>query len=98
MPSRTKKAVKPATNGTLPATTRRAVPGWPSLSASTADTVERYAGTSGRTQGARNETIPARNATGIDVQLIRSPQISELQQNRDRDNLRCGRSHGGCSR
>ena len=71
-PRSTKNAVKPTTNGTLPVSTRRAVPGWPSRSASTAETAERYAGTSGSTQGARNETMPATNATGIDVQLTRS--------------------------
>ena len=41
MPSSTKKAVKPRTKGTLATTTRRAFPGWPSLSASTAETAER---------------------------------------------------------
>ena len=85
-PSSTKNAVKPTTNGTLPVTTRRAVPGCPSRSASTAETADRYAGTSGSTHGARNETIPARNATGIDVQLMFCPQISYLRkQIRDRD-------------
>ena len=37
----TNTAVNPSTNGTLAATTRRAVPGWPSRSASTADTADR---------------------------------------------------------
>ena len=40
-PSATNTAVKPSTNGTLAATTRRAVPGWPRRSASTADTADR---------------------------------------------------------
>ena len=40
-PSATKTAVKPSTNGMLATTTRRAVPGWPSRSASTAETAER---------------------------------------------------------
>jgi hypothetical protein len=40
-PSSTKNAVKPRTNGMLEATTRRDVPGCPSLSASTAETAER---------------------------------------------------------
>ncbi len=52
-------------------TTRRAFPRWPSWSASTAETADRYAGTSGSTHGARNETNPARNATGIAVRLTR---------------------------
>ena len=43
-PRSTKNAVKPATNGMLAATTRRAVPGSPSRSASTAEIAERYAG------------------------------------------------------
>ena len=71
-PRSTKNVVNPTTNGTLPVRTRRAVPGWPSRSASTAETADRYAGTSGSTQGARNETMPATNATGIDVQLTGS--------------------------
>jgi hypothetical protein len=78
--------VKPTTNGTLPVTTLRVVPGCPSRSASTAETADRYAGTSGSTHGARNETIPARNATGIAVQLMFCPQIScPRKQFRDRD-------------
>ena len=40
-PRATNTALKPSTNGTLAATTRRAVPGWPRRSASTADTAER---------------------------------------------------------
>jgi hypothetical protein len=40
-PSATKTTVKPARNGRLATTTRRAVPGWPSREASTADTAER---------------------------------------------------------
>src|SRR3990170_4021867 len=77
-PSSTKNAVKPSTNGKLARTTRRAVPGCPSRSASTADTADRYPGTSGRTHGARNETMPATNATGIAVQLISVVEAGEL--------------------
>jgi hypothetical protein len=40
-PRSTKNAVKPRTNGMLDATTRRAVPGRPSSSADTAETVDR---------------------------------------------------------
>ena len=40
-PSSTKNAVNPRTNGMLAATTRRPVPGSPSLSASIADTADR---------------------------------------------------------
>src|SRR3954447_23595743 len=64
-PSATNRIVKPATKGRLPIRTRLVVPGWPSCPASTAETVERYPGTSGRTHGATNETSPARKATGI---------------------------------
>src|SRR5215469_14995874 len=63
-PSATKRAVNPATNGRLPIKTRRVVPGSPSRPASTAETADRYPGTSGRTQGATNERSPARKATG----------------------------------
>src|SRR5204862_3792906 len=63
-PSATNSAVNPATNGRLPINTRRVVPGSPSRPASTAETAERYPGTSGRTHGATNERSPARNATG----------------------------------
>ena len=80
--------MKPTTKGTLPVTTLRAVPRSPSWSASTAETADRYAGTSGRTQGARNETIPAKNATGTDVQLTFYPQIAYPRtQIRYRDHL-----------
>ena len=41
MPSATKTAVKPSTNGMLASTTRRADPRSPSRSASTAETAER---------------------------------------------------------
>src|SRR5687768_11025495 len=77
-PSSTKNAVNPSTNGTLPVITRLAVPRSPSRSASTAETADRYAGTSGKTHGARNETIPARNAIGIDVQLTSAVEAREL--------------------
>ena len=40
---------------------------------STADTAERYPGTSGRTHGARNEMNPASSATGISEAFTRAP-------------------------
>ena len=66
-------AENPRTNGMLETTTRRAVPGRPSSSAFTADTADRYPGTSGRTQGARNERNPASSATGISLRLMAQP-------------------------
>ena len=78
VPRSTKNAVKPSTKGTLATTTRRAFPGWPSLSASTADTADRYPGTSGSTHGARNESSPARNETGMAVGLTSGLEASEL--------------------
>src|SRR5579862_560470 len=63
-PRTTKTVVKPAMNGTLAATTRRPVPRSPSLATSTAETADRYPGTSGSTHGVTTETRPARKATG----------------------------------
>src|SRR5829696_5086646 len=68
-PRSTNTATRPATNGTLATTTRRAAPGSPSRSASTDEIAERYPGTSGRTQGARKDTSPAPNATRTEVPL-----------------------------
>src|ERR687886_3049485 len=66
-PSATNKTVKPATNGRLARKTRFVVPRSPSRLASTAETAERYPGTSGSTHGVTTETNPATNATGIRV-------------------------------
>ena len=64
-PSATKTTVKPSRNGTLATTTRRGTPRSPSRFASTAETADRYPGTSGSTHGVITETIPARKAIGI---------------------------------
>src|SRR4051812_11263784 len=56
----------------LAITTRRAEPRSPSRSASTAETADRYPGTSGSTHGARNETKPATRATSGSVAVIAS--------------------------
>src|SRR3954470_21263633 len=63
-PISTKTTEKPAMNGTLEIATRRAMPRSPRRPASTAETADRYPGSSGRTQGVRTEMKPARNATG----------------------------------
>src|SRR5205823_14414318 len=64
-PRATKTTVNPSMNGRLPRSTRRATPGSPSRSASTAETADRYPGTSGSTHGVRIEISPKAKASGI---------------------------------
>ena len=63
-PSATKTTVNPTMKGTLASTTCRETRRSPSRVTSTAESADRYPGTSGRTHGVITETRPARNATG----------------------------------
>src|SRR4051812_4599163 len=79
-PSSTNTAVKPITNGTLASSTRFETPWSPSRSTSTAETADRYPGTSGRTHGVTTERSPARNAIGSfstiePVELVVDPPL-----------------------
>jgi hypothetical protein len=72
-PSRMKIAEKLATNKRLGMSTRR-MPTSLRSAGVTPITVERYPGTSGSTQGERNETSPAARASGMPTPVA----VSEL--------------------